>query len=139
MNSGYPYETLLNELETRIPTSSTTGIATVRARKARIEIFALSALGNVLAEQRGWSIRGMDAIDFALIAEYSWYPNRVRNLSPANKWLALHQDLQKLEFPREAQSAWDARYANTGAADLLEWTINPLGLPPIDTSGLSLS
>ncbi|WGQ01751.1 hypothetical protein [Pseudomonas amygdali] len=135
MKDTYSYEALIDALEELVPSANNVGLGAVRAIKTRLELYSLSVLGNALAQQRAWSVRGLEAIDFALMTKYSWHPDHLRTLEPASKWLALHQDLLSLEFPRAAVAAWHARYEGIGVVDLLAWTSNPLGLPPTHTTG----
>ncbi|SUC59541.1 Uncharacterised protein [Pseudomonas aeruginosa] len=47
--------------------------------------YLLSVLGTALAEKHSWSLGEIVAIDFALIRRYSWTPQQVQALSPAQK------------------------------------------------------
>ncbi|WP_204373907.1 hypothetical protein, partial [Pseudomonas aeruginosa] len=68
--------------------------------------YLLSVLGTALAEKHSWSLGEIVAIDFALIRRYSWTPQQVQALSPAQKWLAICDELEPLHVPEEARRVW---------------------------------
>ncbi|SJK83870.1 hypothetical protein [Halomonas elongata] len=129
------YRQLLLELEERLPPSNPSPAAEVRATRHIKSWYALSALGNALAQERGWPLVGMEAIDFAIISKYAWFLPQVRALPAASKWLALHEDLNRLAIDPLAIEVWSARYPSEAEVDLLDWTANPSGLPPVEDRG----
>ncbi|MBN4180638.1 hypothetical protein GS393_02087 [Pseudomonas savastanoi pv. phaseolicola] len=124
------YDQLLLALEDRYPAENSSPMAKIRARNQRLPIYALSALGNALAQARGWPLKGMDAVDFAIIRKYSWFLPQVQALPPASKWLALHEDLLSLPIDQAAIEAWGVKNPEPVEVDLLGWVVNPSGLPP---------
>ncbi|RUF11151.1 hypothetical protein IPC1136_20805 [Pseudomonas aeruginosa] len=70
------------------------------------QLYLLSILGTELAEKRNWPLGEIVAIDFALIRRYSWTPQQVQALSPAQKWLAICDELEDLYVPLEARRTW---------------------------------
>ena len=74
------------------------------------ERFLLMAYGNALAVSQGWALRGMDAIDFALMKQFGWSPLVLRELSDREKGLALHEALKGLSLDTPAETVWRENY-----------------------------
>lgn len=96
------------------------------------QTFCLSVLGDSLAIARGWDLAGLDAIEYALILRYSWFPAQIRQMSPRDRWLSLHEELAVLEMADDAKQAWrDREAAELDAKDSPEdvWRAYPRGFP----------
>ena len=104
----------------------------IAAREWYEQTFCLSALGDALALARGWKLAGLEAIEYALIQRHSWLPDQIRQLSPRDKWLSLHEELAGLKTADDANQAWwDREVAKLNAKDSAEdvWRAYPRGFP----------
>ncbi|MCE8013901.1 hypothetical protein [Billgrantia desiderata] len=72
--------------------------------------YLLMAFGNALAAAQGWTLRGMDAIDFALMKQYGWNPLILRELSDREKAVALHETLSGLPLDDAGLKVWREHY-----------------------------
>lgn len=72
--------------------------------------FFLIVLGDALARQNEWALSGMDAVEYAIISEYSWLLPEIRKLEPRDKWLVLYGLSCQLELDPLAQDAWMSKY-----------------------------
>ncbi|MDR0770535.1 MAG: hypothetical protein LBE75_04990 [Burkholderiales bacterium] len=126
----YRYEVLMKDLRTEveelakreklIPTPF------FEINDAIAKRFVIFALGNALAQEKGWRLWGMDAIEYAIISKFSWQIEDVRSLSLRDKWLALHDELNHLTLPEDAQKVWDSSpEAEHASASLEIWGEHP--------------
>jgi hypothetical protein len=72
--------------------------------------FFLAVLGDALARKNEWALSGTEAIEYAIISEYSWSLSEVRQLSPRDKWLVLYEHWCQVELDPLAQDAWMSKY-----------------------------
>ncbi|KAA8689158.1 hypothetical protein F4W67_27780 [Pseudomonas caricapapayae] len=108
------------------------GINPFAKRQWYEQTFCLSALGDSLATARKWDLSGLEAIEYALILRHSWFPDQVRQMTPRDKWLSLHEELAGLEMAYGAKQAWRDREAteldaNDSPEDV--WRVYPRGYP----------
>ncbi|KAA8691309.1 hypothetical protein ALP05_101419 [Pseudomonas caricapapayae] len=108
------------------------GISLVAQRQWYEQTFCLAALGDSLAIARKWDLSGMEAIEYALILRHSWLPDQIRQMTPRDKWLSLHEELAGLEMAYGAKQALRGREARAPfAIDSPEdvWRVHPWGCP----------
>ncbi|AVB18697.1 integrase [Pseudomonas avellanae] len=71
------------------------GFNFVAQRQWYEQTFCLAALGDSLAVARNWDLSGLEAIEYALILRHSWFPDQIRQMTPRDKWLSLHEELNQ--------------------------------------------
>jgi len=98
------------------------------------ERYLLMAFGNALSASRGWALRGMDAIDYALMVRYGWSPLTLRQLSPREKGLALHETLLALSLDDAAVTVWQENFGRHSYMDNL--TLEALWYPNGEWPGM---
>lgn len=125
-----PYEQLIEEI--RAASELRPGSDQLANRRWYEQTFCLCVLGDALAASKGWSLAGMDAIEYAIIDRYSWSPQNVREMDPRDKWLSLHEQLAVLTMDPKAVSAWfqieQAKIDAIGSPDDV-WRPYPRGFP----------
>lgn len=72
--------------------------------------YFITVLGDALARRKEWALSGQDAVEYAIISEYSWSLSEVRQLSPRDKWLVLYEHWCQVELDPLAQDAWMSKY-----------------------------
>lgn len=97
--------------------------------EAQQEHYLLMAYGNALAAQEGWLLRGIDAIDYALIKRYGWSPLVLRELSAHEKGLALHEALQALSLDDAAVKVWQESFGRHSHMDKETLSLEALWYP----------
>ncbi len=114
MSAKNLYETRLKHLNMSF-SNKWEGVSERTRLKYVAREYALFALGDALANSKGWSLTGMDAIEYAVILKFSWPVEDVRSLPLRDKWLVLHDELSSLGFPVDAQMVWDNAHGATQA------------------------
>ncbi|WP_080531494.1 hypothetical protein [Alloalcanivorax xenomutans] len=94
------YDDLANRLEDRSMPST----------PAEAERFVLAVLGDAMAKQRGWWLRGTDALEYALMLKYRWSPGEIGEMSRRDITIALHEELQHLVPEPGAVLVWRRRF-----------------------------
>lgn len=124
------YEALADEIWTSAKLQF--GLDELARRQWYEQTFCLSALGDSLAALRKWDLAGLEAIEYALILRHSWFPDQIRQMSPRDKWLSLHEELAGLVMADDAKQAWrDREVTELDAKDSPEdvWRAYPRGFP----------
>ncbi|WP_236693205.1 hypothetical protein, partial [Pseudomonas syringae group genomosp. 3] len=107
---GFTYQAMLEHIEAVMPLAQTSDPAFMEAYAARSQwirqTFLLCLWGNALARKKGWQLWGLDAIEYAIINEYSWPLGTVRAMPIRDKWLVLHETLAGLELNAPEKDAW---------------------------------
>jgi len=72
--------------------------------------YFMTVLGDALSTEKGWSVKGLDAIVYALTDRYGWKPEEVRRMGFRDQWLALPDQAKQVPLDQSALQAWQQAY-----------------------------